>query len=267
MKGLTQVLGEPARVARSFVNGYEAMIAVRPLLIGDIMMPKTLHGRKVVVVGGTSGIGLAVAKAVLADGATVVVGSHNRAKIDAAVAALGMSATGGVLNVNDESSITAFFEQVGPLDHLVYTAGDWNRRNNNIGNNFDLTDAQAGFGIRFWGALLAVKHAMPMIAPEAPTVALRRKASTAKRSSTLDRYRRGRRTFDAWASRRSGTIARQPGSAGIDRNGSLVPTTRGSNAKDGRWPTASPSGTARRGCRSISVLHACRVYDRAGRHR
>jgi NAD(P)-dependent dehydrogenase (short-subunit alcohol dehydrogenase family) len=166
MKGLTQVLGEPARVARSFVNGYEAMIAVRPLLIGDIMMPTTLQGRKVVVLGGTSGIGLAVAKAVLADGATVVVGSHNRAKIDAAVAALGMSATGGVLNVNDESSIMAFFEQVGPLDHLVYTAGDWKRRNNNIGNNFDLTDAQAGFGIRFWGALLAVKHAMPMIAPD-----------------------------------------------------------------------------------------------------
>jgi len=130
------------------------------------MTPAKMHDRKIIVIGGTSGIGFAVAKAVIAEGATVVVGSHNLAKVDAAVAALGIGATGAVVNVQDEASISAFFEQVGSFDHLVYTAGDWERRKTNIGPNFDLTDGQAGFGIRFWGILLALKHAMPMIAPD-----------------------------------------------------------------------------------------------------
>jgi NAD(P)-dependent dehydrogenase (short-subunit alcohol dehydrogenase family) len=130
------------------------------------MTSATLKGSKVVIIGGTSGIGFAVAQAALADGASVIVGSHNIAKVDAAVATLGVSATGVVLDLTDEASVAAFFEQVGPFDHLVFTAGDWERRKTNISANFDFADAQAGFGVRFWGALLAVKYAMPHIAPD-----------------------------------------------------------------------------------------------------
>ena len=90
--------------------------------------PLTLRGQRVVVIGGTSGIGLAVAEAALADGAEVVVASSDAAKVEAAAAArLGDGARGEVVDVKDEASVAAFFERLGALDHLVFTAGDWGR--------------------------------------------------------------------------------------------------------------------------------------------
>ena len=43
-----------------------------------------LHGARVLVVGGGSGIGFAVAKGALAEGARVMIASTNRAKLEAA---------------------------------------------------------------------------------------------------------------------------------------------------------------------------------------
>jgi NAD(P)-dependent dehydrogenase (short-subunit alcohol dehydrogenase family) len=54
---------------------------------------RTLSGRRVVVIGGSSGIGLAVARGALADGAEVVVASSGAAKVEATAAKLGRSAT------------------------------------------------------------------------------------------------------------------------------------------------------------------------------
>jgi len=128
------------------------------------MTSVSLKGSKVAIIGGTSGIGLAVAQAAVANGASVVVGSRNAERVNAAVVTLGVSATGQILDLTDEASVAVFFEQVGPFAHLVYTAGDWQRRKTNINTNFHLADAQAGFDVRFWGAILAVKHAIPHIA-------------------------------------------------------------------------------------------------------
>jgi len=144
-----EVLGEP----------------VHPIIETESDMTSvSLKGSKVAIIGGTSGIGLAVAQAAVANGASVIVGSRNAERVDAAVVTLGVSATGQMLDLNDEASVAVFFEQVGPFDHLVYTAGDWQRRKTNINTNFHLADAQAGFDVRFWGAILAVKHAIPHIA-------------------------------------------------------------------------------------------------------
>jgi NAD(P)-dependent dehydrogenase (short-subunit alcohol dehydrogenase family) len=83
----------------------------------------SLSGSKVVIIGGTSGVGLGVAKAALAEGAQVVVASSTKAKCDAAVAKLGGedSVTAKVLDVNDEDAIKVFFEELGTVDHLVLT--------------------------------------------------------------------------------------------------------------------------------------------------
>lgn len=120
-----------------------------------------LTGQRVVVIGGTSGIGHAVAKAALDAGATVHVGSSNNDRLNGALAKLGAGATGGEIDVREEGSIDAFFAGAGSFDHLVYTAGDWARRKTKVGASFDLKDAQASFDTRFWGVLLSVKHALP----------------------------------------------------------------------------------------------------------
>ena len=125
----------------------------------------TLSGRKVVVIGGSSGIGFAVAEAALAEGAFVVIGSSKAANVESAVARLGKGASGAAVNVRDEASVQAFFETAGAIDHLAYTAGDWDRAQAGPVAELDFAVAASGLEVRFWGALRAIKHALPHLAP------------------------------------------------------------------------------------------------------
>jgi NAD(P)-dependent dehydrogenase (short-subunit alcohol dehydrogenase family) len=123
------------------------------------MAADPLHGKKVVIVGGTSGIGFAVAVAALERGAKVVVASSQQAGVDAALGRLGKGAEGSTIDVTDEDDIAGFFERLGAFDHLVFTAGDWAGMGGGSSlADLDLSAAKAAFGVRFWGALAVVKH-------------------------------------------------------------------------------------------------------------
>ena len=127
-------------------------------------MSASLDGKTVVVVGGASGIGFAVAEAARDEGARLVIASSREANVQAAVARLGGGATGSVVDASDEASVAAFFETLGPFDHLAFTAGDWGGSMFAPTRDLDLTSAQAGFAVRFWGALTVVKYACRTIA-------------------------------------------------------------------------------------------------------
>ncbi len=125
------------------------------------MAVATLKGQRVVIVGGSSGMGFTVAEGALAEGATVVVASSDKAKVDAAVARLSAGASGGVVDVADEASAAAFFAGVGAFDHLVFTAGETGLgRSPGAIAELDFDAAKDGTNVRFWGALVAVKHAL-----------------------------------------------------------------------------------------------------------
>lgn len=126
-----------------------------------------LKGKSVVILGGSSGIGFAVAEAAAAKGADVHIGSSNAEKVSAAVARLGGSASGAAVDLTDAASVERFFALMGTIDHLVYTAGDWVRRKTSMGTGFDIDAARASFDTRFWGALLALDHALPHLADDA----------------------------------------------------------------------------------------------------
>ena len=126
----------------------------------------SLETQRVTVVGGSAGIGYAVAECAMAEGATVVIGSSSAKNVDTALARLGGGASGGVVDVRDEASIAAFFQTHGALDHLVFTAGDFD----NIHDprplaHLDMAKAADGLKVRFWGALMAIKHALPHLSP------------------------------------------------------------------------------------------------------
>lgn len=76
------------------------------------------------VIGGTAGIGLAVAEAAAREGADVVVASRRRAAVDGALRRLPEGAEGQVLDVTDEDEVRGFFARIGDFDHLVFTAGE-----------------------------------------------------------------------------------------------------------------------------------------------
>ncbi|WP_406231962.1 SDR family oxidoreductase [Nocardia sp. NBC_01009] len=76
---------------------------------------------KVVIVGGTSGIGLATARRLLKDGMDVVIAGRNEERLAAALTELGAAATGQRVDARDEADLTRLFAEVGPIDHLVVT--------------------------------------------------------------------------------------------------------------------------------------------------
>ncbi len=124
-----------------------------------------LGGAKVVVVGGASGVGFAVAAAARAAGAEVVIGSSQPARIAAAAARLGAGAQGRVVDVRDEASVAAFFDATGGFDHLVFTAGDWGQMRGPT-RDLDVEASKARMEVRFWGAARVAKHALRQIAAE-----------------------------------------------------------------------------------------------------
>ena len=124
------------------------------------MTVPTLEGQRVVVIGGSSGIGFAVAERVIREGAQIVVGSSSAARVEDAVKRLGPAASGSAVDVREEASVSGFFEHNGAFDHLVFTAGDWDAlRSGGAVAELDLLGASAIFTVRFWGALAAIKHA------------------------------------------------------------------------------------------------------------
>jgi NAD(P)-dependent dehydrogenase (short-subunit alcohol dehydrogenase family) len=79
-----------------------------------------LAGKKVVVVGGSSGIGLATAELAKREGADVIVASRNVDRLDAVAARLNAIAIPA--DVTSDESIASLFRRCGPVDHVVVTA-------------------------------------------------------------------------------------------------------------------------------------------------
>ena len=124
-----------------------------------------LDGKRVVVIGGSSGIGFAVAALAHALGAGVVIASSQAANVDDAVERL-PGATGRVVDLRDEAGIADFFEALGAFDHLAITAGDWGGAMFASTADIDLAQARDGMVVRFWGALAAAKHGCRAIAQD-----------------------------------------------------------------------------------------------------
>ena len=86
-----------------------------------------LSDTRVLVTGGTSGLGRAMAQALTRAGATVVVTSRDRERAQAAAAQLGGRALGVELDVRDSRSVSAAvdsaYEMLDGLDVLVNNAG------------------------------------------------------------------------------------------------------------------------------------------------
>ncbi|MFI6597991.1 SDR family oxidoreductase [Nonomuraea sp. NPDC050536] len=118
-----------------------------------------LNDQRIVVLGGTSGIGLATAKLAASQGAEVVVVSSRPAGVARAVAEV--PAAGHVADLTDPAAVEALFRELGAFDHLVYTAGEPLRLMPVA--DLDLASAKDFFTLRFFGALWAVHAALPYV--------------------------------------------------------------------------------------------------------
>jgi NAD(P)-dependent dehydrogenase (short-subunit alcohol dehydrogenase family) len=121
----------------------------------------TLEGKRIILLGGSGGFGLATAKAAAAEGAKVVIVSGNAQRVQQALEQLPQGAEGQAVDLSREENIHAFFEQNGSFDHLVYTAAE-PLSLSNIGEQ-SIDKAREFFNLRYWGAFAAVKYGAPHI--------------------------------------------------------------------------------------------------------
>jgi NAD(P)-dependent dehydrogenase (short-subunit alcohol dehydrogenase family) len=117
---------------------------------------RSLRGKRIVLLGGTSGFGLATAKAAAQEGAQIVVASSRQQRVDSALAELPEGSSGYAVDLTDEQQIQNLFRQIGEFDHLVFTAGETLQLNEL--STLKMDESRQFFNIRYWGALLAAKY-------------------------------------------------------------------------------------------------------------
>ncbi|WP_322039148.1 SDR family oxidoreductase [Burkholderia diffusa] len=111
-------------------------------------MNDSLHGKKILVVGGSSGIGAAAAKAFAQHGAVVTIASRDPARFNADVAP-GAQVRAEVLDITDTAAVDAFCARAGQFDHVVISAA---KTATGPVRALPLADAQAAMDSKFWGA-------------------------------------------------------------------------------------------------------------------
>jgi NAD(P)-dependent dehydrogenase (short-subunit alcohol dehydrogenase family) len=106
-----------------------------------------LMGKKVVVVGGSSGIGLATAELAKREGATVIVASRNASRLDAVAEKLNAIAI--ATDVTSDESVENLFRRAGPVDHVVITAA---QLRTGPFKTVPMEDVRATMESKLWGA-------------------------------------------------------------------------------------------------------------------
>lgn len=112
-------------------------------------MEDRLRGRRLLVLGGSSGIGEATARRAALAGAAVTIASRSGARLDAALARLPAGVASDRVDLEDAAQVDAFFQRHAPWDHVVL-AGSATK----VGpvRVLSLPDAQAAMQNKFWGA-------------------------------------------------------------------------------------------------------------------
>jgi NAD(P)-dependent dehydrogenase (short-subunit alcohol dehydrogenase family) len=126
---------------------------------------ETLVNKTIVIVGGSSGIGLGIARAALDSGANIVITARSADKLQAAQRCLngGDRVKAIAADMTAEADIARLFEEVGAFDHLVSTAGTL-PPGDPIGQT-DMAGMRAFVDNKLIGAIILAKYAVQGLRP------------------------------------------------------------------------------------------------------
>ncbi|MGQ3027831.1 MAG: SDR family oxidoreductase [Ferrovibrionaceae bacterium] len=115
----------------------------------------------ILIVGGSSGMGRALAQACLAAGAEVTAVGRDRARLTRAGNDL-PGLTTVVADITREDEVAALFRGIGGLDHIVCTAADIDGAYRLL-PDLDIAAAQRAVASKFLGPLMLAKYGAPVL--------------------------------------------------------------------------------------------------------
>jgi NAD(P)-dependent dehydrogenase (short-subunit alcohol dehydrogenase family) len=120
-----------------------------------------LTDKKIVVIGGSSGMGFATAKRLALEGAHIVIASRSEEKLKTALPEIEGKAEAKSLDFTDEESVRSFFERVDRFDHLILMGAGmpaWGKF-----NEIQTAALESAFKTKFWGYFFCAKYAAPYL--------------------------------------------------------------------------------------------------------
>lgn len=114
-----------------------------------------LKSKRVLVIGGSSGIGMAVAAGALAEGADVTIAGRTADRLVRASGALG-NVRAVQLDTADADGLAAFFETEEAFDHILVSAA---QTPTGPVRRLGVADARAAMDSKFWGAYAVARVA------------------------------------------------------------------------------------------------------------
>ena len=120
-----------------------------------------------IVIGGTQGIGQAVAQLMLARGDSVIVTGRDKERAEAAATALGGDARGLAVDLAKPHEIAAALADVPPIRHIVITAI---LRDANTARNYDVDRALGLVTLKLVGYTAAINALLPKLAEDGAIV-------------------------------------------------------------------------------------------------
>lgn len=122
-----------------------------------------LTNKKIIIVGGSSGIGLQLASDLISQHAEVIIASRSVEKLERVAHRFSNNVTCCQLDASNEASVKQFFVEVGNFDHLIVTIKPVHLTHSF--SSADINKARDAFDAKFWGQYYLSRHCLSAISP------------------------------------------------------------------------------------------------------
>jgi len=122
----------------------------------------SFDGQRIVVIGGSAGIGEATARDFAAQGAAVVITGRSKDRLDQAARRIGHPVEVAELDATDRGALDAFFATTGTIDHLILTASPGAAGAGPFAS-LDEAALRQAFDGKFFAQVKAIQAALPRL--------------------------------------------------------------------------------------------------------